>query len=178
MEKKGKKKTAADAAEKMKKEMNKEDEDDDKKDTVAEIQKMAASEIKKTQESANNAIRELVIQQETEKGGVINMITNALSKSATIQKEKDDNRSRIETNINSRTTASSSRINSTRDALTGGLEATKDQTPELTKSKLQQDHIDEQEARPITDALKAPKEGGVEKSPKEKEAEKNDIRLK
>ena len=41
MEKKGKK-TAADAAEKMKNQLNKEDDDDEKKDTVAEIQKMAA----------------------------------------------------------------------------------------------------------------------------------------
>lgn len=64
------------------------------------------------------------------------MITNALSKSATIQKEKDDNRARVESNISSRVTASSSRIDSTRDALNGGIDATKDQTPELTKSKL------------------------------------------
>lgn len=106
------------------------------------------------------------------------MITNALSKSATIQKEKDDNRAMVETVVNSRTTASSSRINASRDALTGGLEVTKDQTPELTAEKLQQEHIDGEEARPVTDALKAPKAGGVEKSPKEKEAEKNDIRLK
>ena len=138
---------------------------------------MAADEIKKTQDSANNAIRELVIEQESAKGGVINMITNALSKSATIQKEKDDCRSSVETAVSSRTTASSSAINATRDALTGGIAATKDQSPETTKSRLQAEEIDLEAAKPVTLALKAPKEGGAPKSDAEKAAEKSDIRL-
>jgi len=71
------------------------------------------------------------------------MITNALSRSAEIQKEKDDSRARVETNIGSKTTASSSRINATRDALTGGIDVTKDQSPETTKAKLQAEHIAE-----------------------------------
>lgn len=106
----------------MKEELENVDKDDDaKEDTVAEIQKLAADEIKKTQDSANNAIRELIIEQESAKGGVINMITNALSKSATIQKEKDETRASVETAVSSETTASSSAINASRDALNGGI---------------------------------------------------------
>jgi hypothetical protein len=56
---------------------------------------------------------------------VINQITNALTKSAEIQKKKDDNRTWVETTVSSTTTASDSAINAARDSLTAGVKDTR-----------------------------------------------------
>jgi hypothetical protein len=78
---------------------------------------------------------------------VINAITTALTKSATIQKKKDDNRTWVETTVSSKTTASESAINAARDSLTEGVKVTRE-NPVLNNENIEKSHIAAEEAKP------------------------------
>ena len=48
-----------------------------------------------------------------------------MTKSAELQKKKDDNRTWVESTVSGKTTASDSAINAARDSLTAGVKATR-----------------------------------------------------
>lgn len=70
----------------------------------------------------------MVAKQETAPGGIVDIITEVLAKQAKTNKDKEENRARVETSISTKTAAYSSAVNTSRAALKKGLVATKEQS--------------------------------------------------
>lgn len=76
-------------------------------------------------------------KQESAPGGIVDIVTNALAKSAKVQEQKVANRQRVETKVKVAQAARKAAIESSRRALNSGLNATRDLSPEQSKKELQ-----------------------------------------
>ena len=109
-------------------------------ETLAKIEaakRIANEEVKKTQSKAVQVVKNAVTKQESANGGIIDMVTKTLAHHAQIQKERDDTRTKMETEIMTRVAATDSKIKATRSSLHAGLTATKDLTPAQSKKSLE-----------------------------------------
>lgn len=69
-----------------------------------------------------------------EPNGIIEIVSRVLADNAKVQNEKDESRARIEAAIMTRAAKSTSAIDTTRNSMTAGFKATRDNTIPQTKA--------------------------------------------
>ena len=93
--------------------------------------------MKKSQKKAENQVREIVAKQESGKGGIVDMITQAYADSSQRRKDKEDSRQRVESDVKVRMQANKAHQREAKEAFINGAESTMGLTPQEYKRILE-----------------------------------------
>ena len=126
-------KVAAELQKKLVKKASKAEKKSDYKDAT----KAADKATKKAEKKAEEAIKKVVVKQEAAPGGIVDIVSKALAKSAKTGDVKAQNRARVESKIKIMASGTDTAINTTRSALKSGFKMSRDITAEDSKKELE-----------------------------------------
>tara|TARA_B110000305_G_C19160219_1_gene502256 strand:+ start:56 stop:718 length:663 start_codon:yes stop_codon:yes gene_type:complete len=109
----------------------------EKKGGLKDATKGADKATKKAQKKAEEAIKKIVVKQEAAPGGIVDIVSKALAKSAKQNENKVSNRARVESKVKIMSAGTDTAINTTRSALKSGFKMSRDITAEDSKKELQ-----------------------------------------
>ena len=90
-----------------------------------EVEEEVKEEIKQETENAKAKVKNLVVNEEEDKGGLVDTVANILAEHTNHQKLKVENRAKIESSIGVKMASFDAAGRATRDALEAGIKTTK-----------------------------------------------------
>ena len=86
---------------------------------------------------AELAVKQVVTKMESAPGGIIDIVTKVFAKNAQINKQKSENRVRVEATVNTDATATEQALKNTRSSLQAGFKTTSDLSADEYKKELE-----------------------------------------